>query len=93
MTDYAIHLRFFTDVVTHLENRSVRAHQLVEERSRSLLGRAFSRVFCHLQNTNPAFDFDVVIAPVPEAIRGHLAQWVEDSIDALVRAFTSDDDR
>ena len=46
--DYASHLRFFTDVVTRLENRSERAHLLVEERSRGLLGRAFSRVFSHL---------------------------------------------
>ena len=46
--DYASHLCFFTDVVTRLENRSERARQLVEERSRSLLGRMFSRVFSHL---------------------------------------------
>ena len=90
--DYASHLQFFTDVVMHLENRSERARQLVEERSRSLLGRAFSRVFSHLQNADPHFDFHAVIAPVPEAIRGDLAQWVEDNLDALVRAFTFDDD-
>ena len=29
---------------------------------------------------------------MPEAVRGDLARWVEDNIDALVRAFTSDDD-
>ena len=28
-----------------------------------------------------------------EAIRGDLARWVEDHVDALVRAFTSDNDR
>ena len=92
MTNYASHLRFFTDVVTRLENHSERAHQLVEERSRSLLGHAFSRVFSHLQNTNPDFDFDAAIAPVPEAIQGDLARWVEDNVDALVRAFASDDE-
>ena len=27
-----------------------------------------------------------------EAIRGDLARWVEDNVDALVRAFTSEDD-
>ena len=74
--NYASHLRFFTEVVTRLENRSERARQLVEERSRSLLRRAFSRVFSHLQNTDPNFDFDAAIAPVPEAIRGDLARWV-----------------
>ena len=64
----------------------------MEETSRGLLGRAFSRVFSHLQNTFPDFDFDAAIAPVPAAIRGDLARWVEDNVDALVRAFTSEDE-
>ena len=41
---------------------------------------------------DPHFDFDVSIALVPIAIRGNLAHWVEDNVDALVRAFTADDD-
>ena len=41
---------------------------------------------------DPHFDFDAAIAPVPEAIRGDLARWVEDNVDALVRAFASDND-
>ena len=65
---------------------------MVEERSHALLGRAFSRVFSHPQNMDPHFDFDAAIAPVPLAIRGDLAHWVEDNVDALVRAFTADDD-
>ena len=40
----------------------------------------------------PNFDFDAAIALVPEAIRGDLARWVEDNVDALVRAFASEDD-
>ena len=40
----------------------------------------------------PHFDFDAAIAPVPLAIRDNLARWVEDNMDALVRAFTADDD-
>ena len=79
-------------MVTRLEIRSDRARRLVEERSRGLLGRAFSRVFSHLRNTFPDFDFDAAIAPVPQAVRGDLARWVEDNVDALVRAFASDDD-
>ena len=90
--NYAGNLQFFTDVVTQLEARSVRADRLVEERSRALLGRAFSRVFSHLQNMDPHFDFDAAIAPVPQAVRDDLAHWVEDNVDALVRAFASDDD-
>ena len=65
----------------------------MDERSHSLLGRAFSRVFSHLRNIDLNFYFDSAIAPVPEAIRGDLASWVEDHVDALVRAFASDDDR
>ena len=92
MVNYASNLHFFTDVVTQLETRSGRADRLVEVRSRALLGRAFSRVFSHLQNMDPHFDFDAAFAPVPLAIRGNLAHWVEDNVDALVRAFTADDD-
>ena len=79
-------------MVTQLEARSVRADRLVEERSRALLGRAFSHVFSHLRNMDPHFDFDAAIAPVPQAVRGDLAHWVEDNVDALIRAFASDDD-
>ena len=79
-------------MVTLLENRSERSHWLVEERSRALLGRAFSRVFSHLQDRDPHFDFDAAIAPVPIAVRGDLARWVEDNVDALVRVIASDDD-
>ena len=57
-----------------------------------MLEHAFSRVFSHLQNMDPHFDFDAAIAPVPIAIRGDLVQWVEDNVDALVRAFAIDDD-
>ena len=91
--NYAGNLQFFTDVVTLLENRSERSRWLVEERSRALLGRAFSRVFSYLLDRDPHFDFDAAIAPVPIAVRGALVQWVEDNVDALVRAFASDDDR
>ena len=70
--DYAGHLRFFTDVMTGLEDRAERAHELVDEKSRGLLGRTFSRVFIHLLNTNPDFNFTAAIAPVPEVIRGNV---------------------
>ena len=41
---------------------------------------------------DPHFDFDAAIAPVPQAVRGDLAHWVEDNVDALIRAFASDND-
>ena len=56
-----------------------------------MIGRAFSHVFSHLQNTYQDVDFDAAIALVPQAIRGDLARWVEDNVDALVRAFASED--
>ena len=90
--NYAGNLQFFIDVVTQLETWSGRADRLVEERSRALLGRAFSRVFSHLQNMDPHFDFNTAIAPVPGAMQGDLVHWVEDNMDALVRAFIVDDD-
>ena len=71
--NYAGNLQFFTTVVTQLEARSARADRLVEERSRALLGRAFSRVFSHLLNKDSRFNFDAVIAPVPQVVRGDLA--------------------
>ena len=40
--DYVGHLRFFTDVVTRLEDWVARARELVEERSQGLLGHASS---------------------------------------------------
>ena len=90
--NYAGNLQFFTDVVMQLEARSVRADRLVEERSRALLRRAFSRVFSHLRSMDPHFDFDAAVAPVPQAVRGELAHWVEDHVEALIRAFASDND-
>ena len=45
----------------------------MEERGRGLLQCTVSRVFSHLLNADPNFDFDVAIAPVPMAVRGDLA--------------------
>ena len=71
--DYASHLRLFTKVVTHLEDRTARSHELVEERSLGLLGRAFSRVYSHLPSLDPHFDFDAAIAPMPGVIQDNLS--------------------
>ena len=64
----------------------------MEEWSHGLLQCAFARVFSHLLNADPNLDFDAAIAPVPTAVRGDLARWLEDHVDALVRAFTLEDD-
>ena len=92
MEDYASHLRFFTEVVTCLEDRAMRDRELVEESSRGLLGCAFSRIFSHLQNLDPHIDFDAAIALVPGAIRDNLSHWVDNHVDALVRVFATEED-
>lgn len=65
----------------------MRAHKLVCERSRGLLGRAFSHVFSNLLSCAYHFDFNVVLAPMPVAIQDRLARWVDDHVDALVEEF------
>ena len=90
--DYASHLRFFTEIMTRLEDRAARARELIEERSRGLLGRTFSCVFSHLQNLDPHFYFDADIAPMPRVIRDNLLDWVDDHVDALVAEFAPEDD-
>ena len=78
------YLRFCTQVVTCLEGGAVRACQLVEEKSRDLLGRAISRVFSHLLSLDPDFDFSAVIAPVLGVTQGDLASWVDHHVDDLI---------
>ena len=56
------------------------------------LGVLFPASSVIFRTWTPHFDFDAAIAPVPLAIRGNLAHWVEDNVDALLRAFTADDD-
>jgi hypothetical protein len=90
--DEASHPRFFTLIVTHPEDRAARARELIAERSRGLLGRAFSRVFSHLKNLDPHFDFDAAIAPVPRVTQGNLAEWVDVHVDDLVAEFAPEDD-
>ena len=70
--NYASKLQFITDVVTQLEARSVRANRLVEERSRGLLGRAFSRVFSHLRNMDPP---SISTPPSPQSPRPSEMTW------------------
>ena len=65
--DYASHLNFFINIVTRLEDRATKARKLVGDRSRGLLGSAFSRVFSNLLGRDSHFDFNVVLAPVPVA--------------------------
>ena len=77
--------------MTRLEDQATRARELVEERSQGLLGHAFSRVFSHLLNLDPHFDFDAAIALMPEVIQDNLAGCMDDHVDALVSDFAPED--
>ena len=92
VTDYASHLRFFTDVLTRLEDQAAKARQLIEERSRGLLGHALSCIFSNLLNLDSHFDFSIMLAPVPAATQDKLAMWVDGHVDALVKELTPEDD-
>ena len=70
VADDAGYLNFFTKVVSCLEGGAGKARRLVEERSHDLLARAFSLVFSHLLCSDPDFDFEAAIAPIPGAIQG-----------------------
>ena len=91
-SDYASHLRFFTDVLTRLEDQAAKARQLIEERSRGLLGRALSRIFSNLLNLDSHFNFSIVLAPMPAATQDKLAKLVDSHVDALVKELTPKDD-
>ena len=88
--DDASHLRFFTEIVTRLEDRATRARELVEEISQGLLRRVFSCVFGHLLNLDTHFDFDDVIAPMPGSSKitqraGWSTMWMTWSWSSLPR--------
>ena len=42
--------------------------------------------------SDPDFDFDAAIAPIPGAIQGVLASWVEDHVDDLIAELAPADD-
>ncbi|KAE8790569.1 hypothetical protein D1007_35081 [Hordeum vulgare] len=71
------YLGFFSRVVECLEAGAEKAHALVEEKNRDVLGQAASDVFSHLLCLDPDFDFAAVLGPVLETIRAALAEWVE----------------
>ena len=90
-SNYASHLNLFTNIVTRLEDQATKARQLVEERSRGLLGHALSRIFSNFVNLGSYFDFSIVLAPVPAATQDKLAKWVDGHVDTLVKELTPED--
>ena len=78
--------------MTRLENQAARTCELVAEKSWGLLGHTFSRVFSHLLNRDPHFDFDALLVPLPPVVQDNLDGWVDDHMDALVAEFALEDD-
>ncbi|KAE8769287.1 hypothetical protein D1007_59133 [Hordeum vulgare] len=68
--DDAGYLDFFTNKVV----------VIVDEECRDLLGQALTRVCSQLLRANPRFDSEAVMVPVPEGLRGALAEAVEDHV-------------
>ena len=65
---------------------------MAETEPRVLSSAVLTRVFSHLLNRDPHFDFDVVLVPVPPVVQDNLAGWVDDHVDALVAEFAPEDD-
>ena len=81
------YLGFFTKVVEWLEGGAKKVGQIIEEECRNLLTQASKRVFSHLLRTNPCFDFEAVIAPIPEVIHDSLGEAVDDHVNTLNAQF------
>ena len=81
------YLDFFSKLVERLEVGAKKVGGIIEEESRDLLTQAATRIFSHLLNADPNFDFGKVIAPVPEEVRDTLGKAVEDHVDALHEHF------
>jgi hypothetical protein len=87
-THDASYLDFFTKLVERLEAGAKRVNGIIEDECRDLLFQAATRIFSHLLRTDPNFDFDRVIAPVPEELPDSLGKAVEDYVDALLVKFS-----
>ena len=54
--------------------------------------RQLAKRYLPQRSTTPTMISMPPSPPVPTVFRDDLARWVEDNVDALVRAFTSEDD-
>lgn len=90
LPDDADYLAFFTRIVERFEGGVESVRTLVEEEGRDLLARASMHVFIHLLRSDPDFDFEAVIGPVPRVIREAWGSGVEDHVDALLAQFAPD---
>ncbi|XBH56176.1 hypothetical protein VPH35_078079 [Triticum aestivum] len=70
---------FSSKLVEQLKDGARKVDGILEE-CRDLFVQAAMHVFSHLLHGDPDFDFDRVIAPVPEAVGSH--------VDALLRKFS-----
>jgi hypothetical protein len=82
------YIDFFTKLVERLEAGAKRVNGIIEDECRDLLFQVATRIFSHLLHADPNFDFDRVIAPIPEELRDGLGKAVEDHVDALLVKFS-----
>ncbi|KAE8775296.1 hypothetical protein D1007_52238 [Hordeum vulgare] len=68
--DEAGYLDFFTKVVEQLEASAQKVGAMIEEESHDLLSQALTHVFSSLFHTDPHFNFEDAMAPVPEESKG-----------------------
>ena len=64
---------------------------ILEEECCDLFSMVATRVFSHLLNHDPHFDFDDVLVPLTPVVQDNLAGWVDDHVDALVAEFTPEE--
>src|SRR3990170_1036630 len=86
----ADYVDFSIKLVERLEDGAKKVDGILEEECRDLFSQAATRVFSHLLHADPNFDFDKVIAPVPEELRDGLTKAVEGHVDALLRKYSCD---
>ncbi|KAE8777568.1 hypothetical protein D1007_49639 [Hordeum vulgare] len=78
------YLGFSCRVVERLEASAGKALEILDEKSRDLLGQVASDVLSHLLCLDPDFDFASLLDLVPETIHAALAKWVEVHVEDLV---------
>ncbi|KAE8792090.1 hypothetical protein D1007_33414 [Hordeum vulgare] len=90
VSDDVCYLDFFTKVMERFEAGAQQVGVLIEEESRDLVSQALTRLFSNLLRSNPHFDFEAAMAPVPKAICGALGKAVRDHVESLRAQFAPD---
>ncbi|KAE8777577.1 hypothetical protein D1007_49648 [Hordeum vulgare] len=77
------YLDFFTKVVERLEAGAREVGALIEDENNDLLSQSLPRVFSNLFHTDPHFNFEAAMAPIPEASRDTVGKAMRDHVDTV----------